>query len=103
VDVNRIGSVAASSDGVRDVLDGLEVRQATKENVGLVVEVQATVGDLADRSSKGQLLRCQIQFQDVVGWTVCSRWDWKGRCIVVRTGTEDQVETISGKSALELC
>jgi hypothetical protein len=71
VDVDRVGSVASSSNGVGNILNGLEVRQATEKDVALVVEVQATVGDLANRSSKGQLLSRQVEFQDVV---VCTLW-----------------------------
>jgi hypothetical protein len=78
VNVDGVGTIASPSDGVSDILDGLEIRQATKKDVTLVVEVQATIGDLADCSSKGQLLRRQVQFQDVV---VCTLWrcrNWKG-------------------------
>ena len=66
VDVDRIGSIASPSDGVGHILNRLKVGKATEEDVTLAVEVQATVGDLANRSSKGQLLRCQVQFQYVV-------------------------------------
>jgi hypothetical protein len=78
VNVDGVGTIASPSDGVSDILDGLEVRQATEKDVALVVEVQAAVGDRAECSSKGQLLCRQVEFQDVV---VCTLWrcrNWKG-------------------------
>lgn len=101
MDIDRIGSIASPSNGVCDVLNGLEVRQATKRDVRLVVEVQTTVGDLADCPPEGQLFRRQIEFQDIV-----RRADWRRRkdCfVVVWTWTEYHVETIPGEGALELC
>lgn len=96
----RLDPVTISRLSVRDVLDGLEVWEASESDIRLIVEVQASIGDVTNCFTKGQLLCGKVELKHIVIW---SHWRIVERCLVIiGARTKDEIEAIASVSALEL-
>jgi hypothetical protein len=100
VDPGGLDPITLSRLSVRDVLDGLEVWEAPESNIGLIVEVQASIGNITNRLAKGQLLRGEIQLKHIVIWAYW--WIVERRFVIAWARTEYEIEAITGVSTLKL-
>jgi hypothetical protein len=81
-------------------LDGLEVWGASKSDIRLVIEVQASIGNVTNCLAKGQLLRGEVQLKHIVIWAYW--WIVERRFVIAWARTEYEIEAITGVSTLKL-